>query len=608
MILIDVLPDDVLLGIFDFYVINDPWYTGKKWTESWQSLVHVCRRWRNLVFGSPRRLNLQLYCTPETPARDTLDIWPALPLIIKDDMVLSSGMDNIIVALGQSNRVCEVGLYLAGRQLAQMQVPFPELTDLRLSSYSKTPPVIPDSFLGGSAPRLRIFDLSGIPFPGLPKVLLSATHLVHLHLERIPHSGYISPEAMAALLSVSSCLKSLSLGFQSPQSHPDQKSRSLPPPKRSILPTLDEFRFKGVTEYLEELVTRIDTPQLDSLLITFFNQIDFDCPRLAQIINCTPTLRVLDEAHVQFNDSAANVKLQYRTSHFLPSYLRIDISCREPDWQLSSIEQVCNSSLHSLSAVEDLYVEHEYSKLVWKNDAIENTLWLGLLLPFTSVKNLYLSKEFAPGIAAALQELVGSRITEVLPNLQNIFVERLEPSRSFHIGQFVAARQLSDHPITISVWEQEITELFKIPRKFKPEYSLLLQASEADFARGVVQTIKCRLCPYTKLKNFEEFNRHCKTTEAHPLQIHFCDRCGDFFARRDSLKRHRNQPPTECHKVTPVRAAEKRRVTEEAHQDFIRRLEHGLVTGSDIGRPFSQIMKEKYPKSSKKRTGGSSSK
>ena len=86
----------------------------------------------------------------------------------------------------------------------------------------------------------------------------------------------------------------------------------------------------------------------------------------------------------------------------------------------------------------------------------ENTLWLELLLPFTGVKNLYLSKEFAPGIAATLEEFVGSRITEVLPRLQNIFVKGLEPSGPFqkNIGRFVAKRQLSDHPIAISDWRK----------------------------------------------------------------------------------------------------------------------------------------------------------
>ena len=65
VIRIDVLPDDVLLEIFDFYMNVDVFYEDKRETEAWQTLVHVCRRWRYLVFGSPRRLNLRLCCTPE---------------------------------------------------------------------------------------------------------------------------------------------------------------------------------------------------------------------------------------------------------------------------------------------------------------------------------------------------------------------------------------------------------------------------------------------------------------------------------------------------------------------------------------------------------------
>ena len=429
---IDILPDDILLEIFDFYMNMYPSYGDKPGIEAWQSLVHVCRRWRNLVLGSPRRLNLQLYCTPKTPARDSLDVWPAaLPLLIVGFMA-SAPVDNIIAALGQNYRVCQV--FLQGladwhleKFLASMQAPFPELTSLQLMSYDETLDInirIPDSFLGGSAPRLQIFALSGIPFPGLPKLLLSATHLVCLKLFNIPHSGYISPEAIVALLSVLSSLETLSLEFQSPQSRPDWESRNLSPPKRSILPALDRFRFKGATEYLEDLVAFIGAPRLNTLYITFFNQIDFDCPRLAQFMNCTPTIRARNEAHVQFHDSTASVKLRDWTSKFGFDNLLISISCREPDWQLSSLEQVCNSSLHPLPTVEDLYIE-QYSQLVWKNDAIENILWLQLLFPFTAVKNLYLSKEFAPGIVAALQELVGSRTTEVLPRLQNIFMEGL---------------------------------------------------------------------------------------------------------------------------------------------------------------------------------------
>jgi hypothetical protein len=447
----DILDDDILLEIVYFYVVMTSSSHSKQGVEAWQRLVHVCRRWRTVVLGSPRRLNLQLYCTSETPVKDTLDVWPALPLIVRGNMN-SSGTDNIIAALGQSNRVCQVDLLnLAGWQLepvlAAMQVPFPELTDLYLNSNGEMMPVIPDSFLDGSAPRLRYFRLDGIPFPGMPKLLLSAPLLVYLHLYKIPHSGYISPEAIFALISELSSLEQLSLAFQSPQSRPDLETRRPPPSKRSVFPALNYFRFKGIIEYLEDLVTRIDTPQLDWMEIMFFNQIDFDTPRLAQFINRTPKLgkRV---ATVLFDDYSANVTLS-------PGILEIGISCREPDWQLSSIEQVCNSSLHPHSTVEDLYIQHGYRRLVWKDDAIENTLWLQLLLPFTAVKNLFLSKEFAPGIAAALKELVEGSITEVLPSLQNIFVNGLEPSGPFqeNIGQFVATRQLLDHTITVSDWD-----------------------------------------------------------------------------------------------------------------------------------------------------------
>ena len=373
-------------------------------------------------------------------------------------MFLSSGTDNVIAALEQSNRVCQVILWdLAGWQLEQvsaaMQVRFPELTHLRLLSNGKTAPIIPDSFLDGSAPLLEYVELSGIPFPGLPNLVSSATHLVDLKLSDIPYSGYISPEAIVALISVLSSLETLLIEFQSPQSDPAHwhETRGPPPPKHFVIPALLRFTYKGVTEYLEDLVTRIDTPQLDNMQITFFNQIDFDTPRLAQLINRTPKFGKRD-ATVQFNDDFAVVTLS-------PGTLGIATSCREPDWQLSSTEQVCNSSLHPLSTVENLYIEHKYRQLVWKDDAIENTQWLQLLLPFTALKNLYLSKEFALGIAAALHDLEGDRIIEVLPSLQNIFVEWLEPWGPVEetIGQFIAARRLSNHPIPISIsdWDND---------------------------------------------------------------------------------------------------------------------------------------------------------
>jgi hypothetical protein len=82
-----------------------------------------------------------------------------------------------------------------------MQDSFPTLTFLTRSSYVGSATVLPDSFLGGCAPRLRELVLICVPFPGLPKLLLSTNNLVELRLESIPHSGYVPPEAMVTSLS-----------------------------------------------------------------------------------------------------------------------------------------------------------------------------------------------------------------------------------------------------------------------------------------------------------------------------------------------------------------------------------------------------------------------
>lgn len=49
-------------------------------------------------------------------------------------------------------------------------------------------------------------------------------------------------------------------------------------------------------------------------------------------------------------------------------------------------------------------------------------LWLRFLHFFTAVKDLHLSEGLVPHVAAALQELIGERVTAVLPALQNLFI------------------------------------------------------------------------------------------------------------------------------------------------------------------------------------------
>jgi hypothetical protein len=459
-----MLTDDALMAIFDFCVAENR--SLKEETEAWQTLVHVCRRWRCLVFESPRRLKLRLVCTPRTPATDTLDVWPALPLIVQcydNRRHPIENVDNIVAVLERRERVCQIRLTgVESSDLekvsAAMQVPFPELTQLELASFDEAVRVLPDSFLGGSAPRLQKLWLNGVPFPGLPKLLLSATDLTHLYVFNIPHSGYISPEAMVTALSTLTSLEEFRLSFLSPQSCPDLKSRRPPPLTRSVLPVLTIFGFRGVCDYLDGLVARIDTPLLNKLSIAFLNQIVFDTPQLIQFISRAPKLKPLEIARVNFDANAATVELLSHTSSYAD--LEVKIMCEELDWQISFLEQFFTSCLPHISTLEDLHI---YEGRLWKPDRqhniIENVLWLELLQPFTTVKDFYISQEFASRVVPALQELSGGRATEVLPTLQNIFLEELRSSGSVQEGirQFVATRQAS-HPIAVSRWNTGRTQ------------------------------------------------------------------------------------------------------------------------------------------------------
>jgi hypothetical protein len=128
------------------------------------------------------------------------------------------------------------------------------------------------------------------------------------------------------------------------------------------------------------------------------------------------------------------------------------ISSELLSWEFSSLIQNLTSFFSSICIVEHLYI---YGLPVWKDD-VEGVRWPEIFLPLVAVKNLYLSKEIAQFISPALQELVGESVTNVLPALERIYLEELEPSRPVQdaIRQFIAARQLLDHTVAVSHWNR----------------------------------------------------------------------------------------------------------------------------------------------------------
>ena len=258
---------------------------------------------------------------------------------------------------------------------------------------------------------------------------------------------------MVTALSTLTGLEYLEIGFESPRSRPDRRRRP-PPLTRTVLPALTRFVFEGVSEYLDDLIARIDAPLLDKFHITFFHQLIFDTPQLNQFINRTPKLKTHDEAHVLFYFWTISVTLPQT----LNGALKLEVLCRQPDWQLSSLAQLCSSSLsHTLTPmVEHLYIQSEIPRRRSQDD-IDSSQWLELLHLFSAVKGLYTSREIALRIAPAIQELVGEGWMEVLPALQDLFLkEPLSPGPvQDTIGHFIAARHLAGRPIAVSRWERE---------------------------------------------------------------------------------------------------------------------------------------------------------
>ena len=454
---IDILPDDILLEIFHFCQLEGMSKFDVTW--EWEKLVHVCRRWRHLVFASPRHLDLRLVCTLRTRAREMLDIWPAIPIIINysNDPGPKRSISNVIDALEHHDRVCEIRLGdLTSSQLegfaVATQKQFPRLTFLEFGSRDAMAQALPLDFLGGAAPRLHITRLHGVPFPTLPHVLLSSRDLVELRLWDIPMNGHISPMAMVAGLSALTHLQKLSIEFRSPKS-PIRPARLPRSRKLVVLPSLTQFWFRGISEYLEDLFGRIHAPLLDYVDVTLFNQLIFHLPRLVQFINRSEMLKLPKQAEMVFGNH--DVMLTFCSPGRIVDFI-LRISCNDLDWQVSSLSQVCSQLFRLVSSVEQLDLhENESSRPRWQDD-LESTQWVELFHPFGAVKTLRLSKETQSLVLRAMREFTGEMFTEVLPRLHDLFVEDLRPPQPIQesIEPFLTACRRSDNAVAVHHWER----------------------------------------------------------------------------------------------------------------------------------------------------------
>jgi hypothetical protein len=395
---------------------------------------------------------------------NTLDMWPELPIVIYvDDWHIYDppSVTDVICMLEQNNRVAKIYIddvpNLLLEELWTVTEPFPALIELDLSSSEdlEDPEILSSWFLGRSVPNLRSLRLWNIPFPAMGKLLLSARDLVTLSLGRIPPSGFILPDAMVDILSTLTKLKTFHLTFHHPKTPRFSAygaSQRLPALTHVVLPALTDFHFYGDSKYLEGIVSRIDAP-LDSIVVRFSNWPTVsDIPSFRNFIRRT---KIPDGPHrfdTSFSGMQVEISLFQRKGDVNFKVLNLQIPCSpNPNSQLSLLAQVCSTCLPPLPSLELLGIyEFKLSLSRWQ-DEVDNTRLMELLRPFTTVKDLVLDELAVLAVTLSLQELVGEQITEILPALQNIFLEgswSLEPVRE-GISKFVAARKLSGHPVFV---------------------------------------------------------------------------------------------------------------------------------------------------------------
>lgn len=426
----------------------------------WWKLTRVCRRWRHLVHNSASYLGLRILCTNGTPTVDTLDHLPALPLFIdyQDGPATmgapdESGMSH---ALQQRDRIHHIQLYTLPSSLRKsfehMGKSFPILEHLSLSSRAEDDAylVLPMTFL---ATNLRHLTLVGVSLTKELPLLASTVSLVTLTITKIQVSGYFLPSRLVTRLQNFPQLEELSISFSIPIPRPSAERELFVALETPVtLSALKRLTFHGISAYLESLVAQIVAPHLEQLRIILFNQVAFTSPHLFNFASAAGRLR-FPYATVTFYQNAASIvmdnPLWQEQGGDMPKSFSIQVLCRQFDWQIDSVAQICRALGPLLSAVDLLHLIYDgWRTLVeWKDGAVDGATWHELLRPFVTVRKLHISHALVDELSRALQVDDVGLDPELLPGLMELAPE-LEADNAF--VSFIVTRQSVDRPVRLS--------------------------------------------------------------------------------------------------------------------------------------------------------------
>ncbi|KAH8999890.1 hypothetical protein EDB86DRAFT_618187 [Lactarius hatsudake] len=450
---IESINDDILFNIFNYYRLIDV----KSWNLrlGWCKLSHVCRRWRNLLYGSAFHLDMHILCTNGSPVVDTLAHLPSLPLVIDydhQDATRSIGTKDelgVSHALQLRDRIRRVVLSIPPASLHKLLVfmdgSYPILEHLRLSSTAREVDegiILPRTFM---APNLRYLNLLGIGLLTKLPPLSFTVALVTLTLTNIQSSGYFLPKHLVTRLRFLPQLEELSVCFSIPIPRPSAESELWNVSETPVtLPALKRLTFRGVSAYLESLVAQISAPLLEHLGITTFNQVAFTLPHLSHFTNTTEGLK-LPIASVIFEHDAVSVVMDQRNRQRWadgPPSFSFRVMCREFDWQVDCVAQVCNALVPALSGVEGLTLDFDGNCIPteWQDGAVDGATWRELLGPFVGARKLRICHALVWEVSLVLESEDAGLDPTLLPCLQELVPQLEEEHANNAFSSFIDAR------------------------------------------------------------------------------------------------------------------------------------------------------------------------
>ncbi|KAI0258951.1 hypothetical protein BC834DRAFT_668044 [Gloeopeniophorella convolvens] len=510
--LADHFPDDVLLRVFDFYRLAAPSPMETGWTWPWQSLAHVCHRWRHLIISSHKRLKLDLHITHGAPVASILRLPPSFAFDVgywneaynddsdgdetddeSDDDVSEEDSDAnrsdtedgmeaqgieprvlvswspedinaVALAFESPDRIRNIALLADDDVLRQffttMTGAAPQLESLRLraANWPCSPHIFPDNFLAEGAPLLRVLNLSGV-LPPLP----SSLHITQLEFSLeydFPGGNLSLVSELVERVCQMSRLECLTVQLEAYDF--SGRTSVQPPPvvAQVTLPSLTRFVFVGLSTYLELFTCRTVAPKLAEFEIRFEDEAVFIIPSLISFIDhgtmfAGPGM----VAHLQFSLKYGGwIKIYSPEDYTRPPIMTFRMRASDvPGPPLGSAAWLLHYIAPVLSFMETLIIKVlDDAPLPNDPDTQWTTYipeWHMIFMALNSVRHMIVENAFALAVARTLGRPGGIHLLRNLRDLLLLFysADGYDPSKALtELHPFINAHSTPECPLDVS--------------------------------------------------------------------------------------------------------------------------------------------------------------